>query len=83
MSVYKAEDMLEDEHFRARDAIVEVDHPDFGRVKMQNVAPRLSETPGAVRHVGPELGADNAYVLGDLLNLDAGEQDRLKEAGII
>ena len=81
--IYKAEDMIEDEHFKAREAIVEVAHPDFGQIKMQNVAPRLSETPGSVRHVGPELGADNDYVLGELLNLDAAEQARLKEAGII
>ena len=81
--IYKAEDMLEDEHFKAREAIVEVEHPDFGPIKMQNVAPRLSDTPGAVRHVGPTLGEDNDYVLGELLNLDGDEQARLKEAGII
>lgn len=81
--IYKAEDMIQDEHFKARNAIVEVEHPDFGSIKMQNVAPRLSDTPGAVRHVGPELGADNEYVLGDLLSLDASTQAKLKEAGII
>ncbi len=81
--IYKAEDMLQDEHFIAREAIVEVEHPDFGPIKMQNVAPRLSDTPGAVRHVGPTLGEDNDYVLGELLNLDADEQARLKDAGII
>ena len=81
--IYKAEDMLEDPHFKAREAIVDVEHPDFGSIKMQNVAPRLSDTPGAVRHVGPTLGEDNDYVLGELLNLDDDEQARLKDAGII
>ncbi|MEP1884991.1 MAG: CoA transferase, partial [Marinomonas sp.] len=81
--IYKAEDMLEDPHFKARQAIVDVEHPDFGPIKMQNVAPRLSDTPGAVRHVGPTLGEDNNYVLGELLNLNDDEQARLKDAGII
>lgn len=81
--IYKAEDMIEDEHFKAREALVEVDHPDFGAIKMQNVAPRLSDTPGAVRHVGPKLGEDNAYVFGDLLNLSDAERGALKEKGII
>ncbi|MEP3636982.1 MAG: CoA transferase [Paracoccaceae bacterium] len=81
--IYKAEDMLEDPHFKAREAIVDVKHPDFGSIKMQNVAPRLSDTPGAVRHVGPTLGEDNNYVLGELLSLDDNEQARLKDAGII
>ena len=81
--IYKAQDMLEDEHFKAREAIVDVEHPDFGLIKMQNVAPRLSDTPGAVRHVGPTLGQDNDYVLSELLGFDDDEKTRLKDAGII
>lgn len=81
--IYKAEDMLKDEHFKEREAIVDVEHPDFGLIKMQNVAPRLSDTPGAVRHVGPTLGEDNDYVLSELLNIDDDEKARLKDAGII
>ena len=81
--IYKAQDMLEDEHFKAREAIVDVEHPDFGLIKMQNVAPRLSDTPGAVRHVGPTLGEDNDYVLSELLGFDDDEKARLKDAGII
>ena len=81
--IYKAQDMLEDEHFKAREAIVDVEHPDFGLIKMQNVAPRLSDTPGGVRHVGPTLGEDNDYVLSELLGFDDDEKARLKDAGII
>ncbi|RMH46348.1 MAG: CoA transferase [Alphaproteobacteria bacterium] len=67
--IYKAEDMLADPHFQAREAIVTVPHPAFGPIRMQNVAPRLSETPGAVRHVGPELGEHNDEVYRGLLGL--------------
>ncbi len=81
--IYKAEDMLEDPHFKAREAIIEVEHPQFGPIRMQNVAPRLSETPGAVRHVGPELGEHNDYVYGDVLDLSDERRAELKEAGII
>ncbi|MEO1686370.1 MAG: CoA transferase [Pseudomonadota bacterium] len=69
--IYTAEDMMHDEHFKAREAITEVPHPDFGPMKMQNVAPRLSRTPGAVRHVGPALGEHNEEVLSELLGLEA------------
>jgi formyl-CoA transferase len=81
--IYRAQDMMEDPHFKARDAIIEVRHPDFGMIKMQNVAPRLSDTPGAVRHVGPELGEHNDYVYGDILKLSAEKQRKLREAGVI
>ncbi len=48
--IYRAADMLADPHFAAREAIVTVAHPEFGELPMQNVFPRLSATPGAVRH---------------------------------
>ncbi|MEL6234250.1 MAG: CoA transferase [Pseudomonadota bacterium] len=67
--IYKAEDMIEDPHFQAREAIVKVQHPDFGPIRMQNVAPKLSDTPGAVRHVGPALGEHNDDVYRGILGL--------------
>ena len=35
--------MIEDPHFKARDAIIDIEHPEFGLIKMQNVAPKLSK----------------------------------------
>ena len=42
-------------------------------MKMQNVAPRLSDTPGRVATPGPALGQHNAEIFRDLLGLDAGD----------
>ncbi|MDA0962125.1 MAG: CoA transferase [Proteobacteria bacterium] len=81
--IYKAEDMMADEHFKARQALIKVDHPDFGPITMQNVAPRLSDTPGKVRHVGPALGEHNAYVYGEVLGLSPERQAELQAAGVI
>jgi formyl-CoA transferase len=61
--VYRAPDMLEDPQFVAREAIVSVDHPVFGPVRMQNAFPKLSATPGKVRWPGPPLGAHTDEVL--------------------
>ncbi len=81
--IYKAKDMIDDPHFKARNAIVDVKHPDFGTIKMQNVAPRLSKTPGKIQQVGPELGEHNDYVFKDLLKKSALEITKLKENGVI
>lgn len=81
--IYRAADMLEDEHFKARNAIVDVKHPEFGSMKMQNVAPRLSDTPGSIKHAGPELGEHNDYVFNDLLKLSAKQQEDYRERGIV
>lgn len=81
--IYRAADMFTDAHFLARDAIVRMPHPTLGLIPMQNVFPRLSETPGEVRHVGPELGEHNDVVYRGVLNLTEDEITRLKAAGVI
>lgn len=57
--------ILQDPHYKARASFVEVPDEDLGHVVMQNVVPRLSLTPGAIRHSGPAtLGRDREYVEG-------------------
>lgn len=61
--IYRAPEMLADTHFAAREAIVEVPDATHGMLRMQNVFPRLSETPGRVRWTGPELGQHTEEIL--------------------
>ncbi|MEU7143271.1 CoA transferase [Nocardia sp. NPDC046473] len=81
--IFTARDMFADPHFAAREAIVRLAHPEFGELPMQNVFPKLSETPGSVRHPGPELGEHNLDVYGGLLGLDAETISQLAVDGII
>jgi formyl-CoA transferase len=81
--IYRAPDMLKDPHFAAREAIVTVPHPDFGELKMQNVAPKLSETPGSIRSPSPALGQHNDEVYRNLLGLDAERYATLKSKKVI
>jgi formyl-CoA transferase len=82
--VYRAPEMLADPHFAAREAIVEVPHPQFGSVKMQNAFPKFSATPSGVRRPAPrEVGQDNAEVYGRELGLGTDELERLKASGVI
>jgi len=81
--IYRAPEMLADPHFAAREAIISVDHPHLGPFKMQNVFPRLSETPGKVTHTAPDLGQDNDEVLGQRLGKSAEELADLSRLGVI
>jgi len=81
--IYRAPEMLEDPHFQAREAIVSVPHPDFGELKMQNVAPKLSRTPGRVRSPSPSLGQHNDEVYRTMLGMSAERYAKLKAAKII
>lgn len=81
--IYRAPEMLEDDHFAARNAIVRVPHPEFGEIAMQNVAPKLTRTPGAVRWAGPALGEHNDEIFGDLLGMSRDRMASLSEQGVI
>jgi len=81
--IYRAPDMLDDPHFQARDAIVTVPHPDFGELRMQNVAPKLSETPGSVRSPSPALGQHNEEIYRQVLGLSAERYGELQAAKVI
>jgi formyl-CoA transferase len=81
--IYRAPDMLADPQFQARDSIVSVEDDDFPQLKMQNVVPKLSDTPGSIRWSGPALGAHNQEIYQGLLDLSAEELDALISRGIV
>lgn len=82
--VYRPKDMLEDPHYAARDAIVDVPSEQFGSVKMQNIFPKMSKTQGEIRWCGPEtLGQHTEEVLTELLDLSPEQVAKLRESGIV
>ena len=82
--IYGAADMLADEHFKAREALVEVDSPRWGKFAMQNSFPKLSDTPSSIRSLAPQsIGEHNDEIYGTLLGMDQQTIDNLKAAGAI
>ena len=82
--VYRAKEMLDDPHYIARDALIDVPSDKFGSVKMQNVFPKMSKTQGEVRWGGPEkLGAHTEEVLTELLDLTPDQIEKLRGSGIV
>lgn len=66
--------VFEDPHFAARDNIVTLfDEELQAPVRFQNVAGKLSATPGRVRHAGPKLGSSNRNILIDELGFSEEE----------
>jgi formyl-CoA transferase len=81
--IYRPPDMLKDPQFAARQAIVSVKHPSFGELKMQNVVPKLSATPGGIRAPAPELGQHNELIYGGLLGYPRERIAALAAQGVI
>ena len=81
--IYDVRRIFADPHFAAREDIVAIEDPDLGIIRMQNVAPRLSKTPGRVVHGGLSLGHHNREVYAELLSLSEGELKELQQQGVI
>ena len=76
------DELEHDPQVQARQMIVEVDDPKHGKVKQVGIGPKLSDTPGSVRHVGPDLGEHTDEILAGL-GITAEEVTRLRETGAI
>jgi formyl-CoA transferase len=77
-------DIFEDDHFRARDMLVEHEDPEFGTYIGPGITPKFSETPGAVRWSATwEEGSHNREVYGGLLGLTDDEIASLREEGVL
>jgi crotonobetainyl-CoA:carnitine CoA-transferase CaiB-like acyl-CoA transferase len=82
--IYRPNQMISDPQFLARDAIHWEEHPTLGRIPMQNVFPKLSETPGTVRLPAPDkVGQHNGEILVGVLGMAAAELESLGKAGVI
>lgn len=81
--VFTIADIYADPHYRAREMLRQMPHPQLGQITLAGVVPKLSETPGEIRHVGHDAGADTEAVLSRILHLSAEELRALEEVGAI
>ncbi len=75
--------LMTDPQLRAREMIVDMPHEKLGHVPVTGVPFKLSESPGSIDHLGPELGQHNLEIYGDLLGLSPSEIDQLRSDGVI
>ena len=77
-------DIFGDRQFHARRTLVAIDDEDVGEtIIVPAVMPRLSETPGEIRHLGPRLGEHTEQILREWLDLDDDEIKALRDKAVI
>ncbi|PWI56703.1 CaiB/BaiF CoA transferase family protein [Sulfoacidibacillus thermotolerans] len=81
--IYSIEDIFNDPHYQARENIVEIEHPRLGSIKIPNVVPRFSKTPGTIRRRAPELGEHNQEIFCEQLGLSSEDLKELQQEGVI
>src|SRR5262249_49922698 len=80
--VYSIADIFDDPQYRHRGTIT-TEESRIGPLAVPATIPALSETPGAIRWLGRELGADTQQVLERLLHLDTSEIEQLRKDGVV
>ena len=81
--VHTIADIYTDPHFAARGMLTQVPHPTLGHTTQSGIVPRLSATPGAIRHTGPALGENALDILTNDLHLDAARIAHLTTHGVV
>ncbi|VXC09443.1 CaiB/BaiF CoA-transferase family protein [Citricoccus sp. K5] len=81
-AVYDAKDIVEDEHIRETEMLIDVPDEDLGSVLQHNVMWRMSKTPGEIRFTGRPLGQDTDNILGEVGYTDS-EIAQLREGEFI
>ncbi len=80
--IYSVEDMMQDPHFNARGLFEEVE-VNGKPLRIPAIPPMLSETPGGTEWAGPEIGAHNAEIFGEMLGLGREELAELERRGVV
>jgi crotonobetainyl-CoA:carnitine CoA-transferase CaiB-like acyl-CoA transferase len=81
--VYSIDEIFEDPHYAARENILRFEDPRMGMLAVPNLVPKMSDTPGKVNWLGPELGSHNNEIYRGLLGLDDAELQRLRDGAVI
>jgi crotonobetainyl-CoA:carnitine CoA-transferase CaiB-like acyl-CoA transferase len=82
-AVFTVEEAAEHPHLRERGYVVELEHPELGKIRSLGPPFKLPESPGGPRKPAPLLGQHNVLVYGHRLGLSADERARLGADGII
>jgi crotonobetainyl-CoA:carnitine CoA-transferase CaiB-like acyl-CoA transferase len=81
--IFSIADIFGDPHYTARGSIAHAPDDELGTIAMATVVPRLSDTPGAIRHAGRRVGADTRRVLEETFGMAADRIESLVGDGVV
>jgi CoA:oxalate CoA-transferase len=74
--INNVEQIINDPQIKARNMIVEIEHPVAGHLKMAGVPVKMSVTPGQVEFPAPMLGQHTAEILEEMFGWDQAKTER-------
>lgn len=76
-------DLASDPHMLEREAVLEFTDPDYGKILIPGIVPKLKNFPGYVKFLGAKLGEYNQEIFKEYLGLSTEEIRKLEEKEII
>jgi crotonobetainyl-CoA:carnitine CoA-transferase CaiB-like acyl-CoA transferase len=76
-------DLASDPHMLEREAVLEFNDYEYGKILIPGIVPKLKNFPGSVRFLGAQLGEYNQEVYQEFLGLTTEEINKLKEREVI
>jgi len=76
-------DLASDPHMLDREAVLEFTDPDYGKVLIPGIVPKLKNFPGRVKFLGAKLGEYNQEIYRKFLGLTTEEINKLEEREVI
>ena len=76
--IHNVQDVVNDPQVKARDMIIEMDHPTAGNLRIPGSPLKLSDTPSRISEPAPDLGQHTDHILSTVLKIDASEIARLR-----
>lgn len=76
-------EVMEDPNIRTREIILDIDHPNLGKIPIPGVVPKFSETPGGVETCAPKVGEHNWETYCQILGFEEEYYSKLQEKGVM
>ena len=76
-------EVVEDSQVKAREMVVDIDHPGSGSVPLPGIVIKMSKTPGGIETPAPKVGQHNEEIFKQLLGLSMEEISELKEKKVV
>ena len=81
--IYTMADIYADPQYAEREMLIDVPDDDLGSVRLANVVPKLSDTPGVIDKAGGQVGVDTRSVLAGFVGLTESAISDLEADGVI
>ncbi|MBB3908520.1 carnitine dehydratase [Anoxybacillus sp. UARK-01] len=81
--IYSIQDIVHDVQYQEREMLLPLELDDGQECLFPGIVPKLSDTPGEMKWIGPKLGEHNDEIYAGILGYSVKQLEKLKQEGVI